>query len=334
VSSSLQLVHTLDDIQPQDVEIHGGKATNLAKLAQLGFLVPRSLSISSDAFTQMVESNQKLAIMLEKADNSDDFEELLEISVNLQEVVENYNIPEDLKSEIVQSFNHLQKSTENSEFGFAVRSSATIEDRSDISFAGQAESYLCVMNETSILESVKKVWQSAYSERAVIYLKTKGIPLKQVKMAVVVQEMMPVNISGVMFTANVVNNSTDEMLINATWGLGDSLVSGKIVPDTYILTKNPLSVIQRNLGEKEFTSKLEMNQPTLVTTPEHKQSEYTLDDQTLFDIAEVGMKIEEGMESPQDIEWCIGPDGGLVILQSRPITTLSVPSSHEVKSQE
>jgi pyruvate,water dikinase len=330
----LQLVYSLEDIQPQDIEIHGGKATNLAKLAQLGFHVPRSLSISSNAFAQMIERNQKLADLLEKADNSNDFEELLEISVSLQETVKNYKIPENLESEISRSFDNLQKEIENSKFGFAVRSSATIEDRSDISFAGQAESYLCVMNETGILESVKKVWQSVYSERAVIYLKTKEIPLKQVKMAVVIQEMMPVSISGVMFTANVVNNNTDEMLINATWGLGDSLVSGKIVPDTYILTKNPLSVIQRNLGEKEFTSQLEKDQPALVKTPEHKQSEYTLDDQTLFDIAEIGMKIESGMESPQDIEWSTLPDGGLVILQSRPITTLSVPSSHEVKSLE
>jgi len=330
----LTLVHSLENIQPQDIEIHGGKAANLAKLAQLGFLVPRSLSISSTAFVQMVASNQKLTDLLEKADNSDDFEELLEISVNLQKTVGNFKIPDTLESEIFQSFSTLKTQTENNEFGFAVRSSATIEDRSDISFAGQAESYLCVMNQTDILESVKKVWQSAFSERAVIYLKTKKIPLKQVKMAVVVQEMIPADISGVMFTANVVNNNTEEMLINATWGLGDSLVSGKIVPDTYILTKTPISIIQRNLGEKEFTSQLEKNQPGLIATPEHKQSEYTLDDQTLFDIAEIGMKIESGMESPQDIEWCIRPDGGLVILQSRPITTLSVPSSREVRSQE
>jgi phosphoenolpyruvate synthase/pyruvate phosphate dikinase len=269
--------------------------------------------------------------LIEKADYSDDFEELLEISARLQEVIANYKIPENLESEIIQRFSYLQY---NSEFGFAVRSSATIEDRSDISFAGQAESYLCIMNEAGILESIKKVWQSAFSERAVIYLKTKEIPLKQVKMAVVIQEMIPVSVSGVMFTANVVNSSTEEMLINATWGLGDSLVSGKIVPDTYILAKNPLSVIQRDLGGKEFTSKLEMNQPALMPTPGHKQSEFTLDNKTLFDIAEVGMKIESDMESPQDIEWCIRPDGKLVILQSRPITTLNVPSSHEVRPRE
>ena len=330
----MQLIYLIEDIQPHDVEIHGGKATNLAKLARLGFLVPRSLSISSKAFAQMIENNQNFADMLEKADNSDDFEELLKISANLQNEIKSHKIPDELVSEITECFDRFLKTSKNAAFGFAVRSSATIEDRSDISFAGQAESYLCLMDVSDILESVKKVWQSAFSERAVIYLKTKDIPLKQVKMAVVVQEMMPVNISGVMFTANVVNNSTDEMLINATWGLGDSLVSGKIVPDTYILTKNPLRVIEKNLGEKKFTSQFERNQPTLVATPEHKRTEHTLDDQTLFDIAEIGMKIESGMESPQDIEWCIRPDGGLVILQSRPITTLNVPSSHEARSQE
>ena len=333
MSHYVQLVYFLEDIKPQDVEMHGGKATNLAKLSQFGFHVPRSLSISSEAFAQMVESNDNLAELLHKAGNSDDFEELLEISVSLQESIEDYKIPEELVSEITQSYNRLQENTENNEWGFAVRSSATIEDRADISFAGQAESYLCVMDDVGILESVKKVWQSAYSERAVIYLKTKDIPLKQVKMGVVVQEMIPVDISGVMFTANVVNSSTEEMLINATWGLGDSLVSGKIVPDTYILRKRPLSVIERNLGEKKYTSQLEKNQTVLSSTPQEKQSKFTLEEHTLMDIAEIGMKIESGMESPQDIEWGIRSDGSLVILQSRPITTLNVPSSHEVKSQ-
>ena len=328
------MVHSLKDIQPKDVEIHGGKAAKLAKLVHLGFIVPRCLSISSNAFVQMVESDQDFVSLLEIIDDSDDFERIMEISASLQEIIGNYSLPEILETEIFEKFKHLQEQTKNSELGFAVRSSATIEDRTDISFAGQAESFLCVNNQTDILESVNMVWQSAFSEHAVVYLKTKEIPMKQVKMAVIIQEMIPADISGVMFTANVVNNNTEEMLINATWGLGDSLVSGKIVPDTYILKKNPLSVIQRVLGGKEFTSLPARNQPTISKTPANKQSEFSLDEQTLFDIADVGMKVESGMESPQDIEWCIRPDGGLVILQSRPITTLSVPSSHEVKSLE
>lgn len=325
MSKQLQIVYSLEEIQPDDVEIHGGKAINLAKLARLGFIIPRGLSISSDVFVQMIESNQDLTNLLQKVDESDDFEEILEISGNIQNIISSYEMPENFVSEVTKSYKLLQEN----EFGFAVRSSATIEDRSDISFAGQAESYLCVKKSSGIIESVRKVWQSVFSERAIIYLKTKGIPINQVKMAVIVQEMIPADISGVMFTANVVNNNTEEILINATWGLGDSLVSGKIVPDTYILSKEPLSVIQRNLGGKESTSLLEENQPAMVDTPKDKQSKFTLEDQTLFDIAEVGMKIEGGMESPQDIEWCIRPDGGLVILQSRPITTLNVLSSDE-----
>ena len=325
MSKELKIVCSLEKIQPVDVEIYVGKATNLAKLAHLGFIIPRGFSISSDAFVRMIESNQDLVSLLQKVDESDDFEEILEISGNIQNLIDNYEIPENFVSEVTKSFKLLSEN----EFGFAVRSSATIEDRSDISFAGQAESYLCVKNPSDIIESVRKVWQSALSEGAIVYLKTKGIPMGQVKMAVIVQEMIPADISGVMFTANVVNNNTEEILINATWGLGDSLVSGKIVPDTYILSKNPLSVIQRELGGKKFTSLPEKNQPTMLDTSKDKQSKFTLEDQTLFAIAEVGMKIEGGMESPQDIEWCIRPDGGLVILQSRPITTLNVPSSDE-----
>jgi pyruvate,water dikinase len=321
----LPVVQLIDSIQPDDFETHGGKAVNLARLSQLGFRVPNGFSISSSTFVDMIRENQNLASILKKVDESSDFEEILEISAEIQEIINNYKIPEDVVSEISKSLNDIKQT----EFGFAVRSSATIEDRSDVSFAGQAESYLCVKEHNEIIESVKKVWQSALSERALIYMKTKDIPLRDVKMAVIVQEMIPADISGVMFTANVVTNNTEEMLINSTWGLGDTLVSGEIVPDTFVLAKSPLNVIQRTLGEKELTSVPELNNPVTTDTPQDKRRRFSLEDKTLFDIAEVGMKIEEGMESPQDIEWCITSDGNLVILQSRPISTLNVPSYHE-----
>jgi pyruvate,water dikinase len=319
----MQLIHSLTEIQPEDVEDHGGKSVNLVKLIQLGFRVPGGFSVSSNAFVQMLSENQNLTDLLRKADQSDDFEEILEISGDIQDSISNCVMPDNLRSEIGKSLNQL----EESEFGFAVRSSATIEDRRDISFAGQAESYLCVKELPDVVESVKKVWQSAFSERALIYLKTKEIPFTQMKMAVLVQEMIPAVVSGVMFTANVVTNNTEEMLINSTWGLGDTLVSGEIVPDTFILEKSPLKVVQQNLGEKSFTSKPELNNLARIDTPKEKREVFSLDEKTLFEVAEVGMKIESGMESPQDIEWCIRQDGTLTILQARPITTLSVPSS-------
>ena len=321
----MHIVQFLEDIQSDDFENHGGKAVNLAKLARLGFNVPKGFSISSAVFTQMVKKNQDLTSYLKKVDKSDDFEEILGLSESIQQIIDNYRIPDDVVSEITKNLKHI----EQAKFGFAVRSSATIEDRRDVSFAGQAESYLCVQGEEDIIGSVKKVWQSAFSDRALVYLKTKSIPLVEVKMAVLLQEMIPAEISGVMFTANVVTSNTGEILINSTWGLGNTLVSGEIIPDTFVLTKRPLGVIQQVLGDKEFTSKPEIYNLVITDTPEEKRSKFTLEDQALFDIAEVGMKIESSMESPQDIEWCIKPDGKLVILQSRPITTLSEPSYRE-----
>jgi pyruvate,water dikinase len=272
----------------------------------------------------MVESNQNLNEFLERVDHLDDFEEVLEISEAIQKIIREYEIPKSIVSEISKALDDLKEP----DLGFAVRSSATIEDRSDLSFAGQAESYLCIKKQSDVVESVKKVWQSVFSERAIVYLKTKLTPLKQVKMAVVVQEMVPADVSGVMFTANVVNNSTEEMLINSTWGLGDCIVAGKVVPDTFVLSKNPLRIIQRNCGEKKLMSQAEISRPVLVATPIEKTEKFSLDEQSLLDIAEVGMKVEMSMEEHQDIEWCIRPDGVLVLLQSRPITTLSAPSSH------
>ncbi|TFG31985.1 hypothetical protein EU528_04755 [Candidatus Thorarchaeota archaeon] len=326
----LQLVQYLKDIKPEDIEAHGGKAANLAKLLELGFHVPSGLCISSEAFVQMLKKNQNLRAHLRKVEESEDFEEILEISAIIQKTISSYAMPEDLVSEISTKLNHLK----TTEFGFAVRSSATIEDGSEISFAGQAESFLCVRKQPDIIQSVKEVWKSVFSERALIYLKTKNIPLFQVKMAVLVQEMIPAKVSGVMFTANVVTNNTEEILINSTWGLGDQLVSGEIIPDTYVLTKNPPKIIQRTLGDKEFTSEPHMYPLAITDTPKETRSVFSLDEKTLYDIAEIGLRVESGMESPQDIEWCIGPDGGLVILQSRPITTLSGPSSREEKPQE
>jgi pyruvate,water dikinase len=320
----LQYVQFLEEIQSDDFENHGGKAVNLARLAKFGFQVPRGFSISSMAFDQMVESNQNLNEFLERVDHLDDFEEVLEISEAIQKIIREYEIPKSIVSEISKALDDLKEP----DLGFAVRSSATIEDRSDLSFAGQAESYLCIKKQSDVVESVKKVWQSVFSERAIVYLKTKLTPLKQVKMAVVVQEMVPADVSGVMFTANVVNNSTEEMLINSTWGLGDCIVAGKVVPDTFVLSKNPLRIIQRNCGEKKLMSQAEISRPVLVATPIEKTEKFSLDEQSLLDIAEVGMKVEMSMEEHQDIEWCIRPDGVLVLLQSRPITTLSAPSSH------
>ena len=328
-ASKIPLIQTLDTISPEDIEIHGGKATNIARLNRAGFCIPRGFSISSRNFIRMINETPEINKLLDRLKEVDDFEEILVLADKLQTLVNSYQMAEDLKSEISREFQRLQKLQIGSEWGYAVRSSATIEDRHDISFAGQAESHLCVKEISNIFDAVKQVWKSVYSPSAAIYLKTKGVPMSQVKMAVVVQEMIPAIVSGVMFTVNVVNNNTKEMLINATWGLGETLVSGKVIPDTFILSKNPLNVIQQEMGAKEITSCAVISEgnagTSTLTAPREKREKLSLESHELLKVAQLGLEIERQMGLPQDIEWCIKPDGEIVILQSRPITTLRIP---------
>ena len=319
------LVVPLEDINPEDIELHGGKSSNLARLHRMGFRVPRGFSVTSSCFQRVLDDIPQLKETIDRIGDSNDYEDILESAIGLQSLVGEYIVPSDIRQQIANIFQNLRKITGNLLHGYAVRSSATVEDRSDISFAGQADSFLCITGIENIIESVKNVWQSAFSPRAVIYLHTKEIPLSRMKMAVFIQEMVPADISGVMFTANVVTRNTDEILINSTWGIGDTLVSGKVIPDTFVLNKSPLAINQREVGAK---SKMcvpkvmdDCVEPTLIDTPSEKAAELSLDDDTLLWIAETGLKIEKGYGSPQDIEWCL-TGNELVILQSRPITTL------------
>ncbi|TFG34502.1 hypothetical protein EU527_02990 [Candidatus Thorarchaeota archaeon] len=322
------LVESLEKIAPEDIEVHGGKATNLAKLSLKGFQIPQGFSISCINFSNMISDLPEISIALKQVEKTDDFEEMISLSERIQKQIRSYRIPTNLRVEIEKNYHQLQNNGVDFEVGYAVRSSATIEDRNDISFAGQAESCLCVRGVSHILKAMKRVWQSTFSPSAMIYLKTKGISLNQVRMAVVVQEMIPARISGVIFTANVVNNNAEEMLVNATWGWGEALVSGKVNPDTFVLKKNPLSVIQKHLGQKQLTcvsSRIDDNMHTVLEeTPQSKRGVFTLEDHELFELAELCLNIESDMGKPQDIEWCITSDGKPVILQTRPITTLNV----------
>jgi pyruvate,water dikinase len=322
------LTQSLDAIRPEDVEIYGGKATNIARLSQAGFHTPRGFSISSDSFVQMQDEIPEVCDILRRLEDIDDFEEIINQAQKLQMHMESYKLPEFLVTAILNQIQKHEQSCMSVEFGYAVRSSATIEDSEDISFAGQAQSCLCVKGVPDIMDAVKQVWASIYSPNVAIYLKARGVSIHRVKMAVLVQEMIPAEISGVMFTANVVSNNRDEIIINATWGLGESLVSGKVIPDTYIVAKNPLKLVHQERGTKEITSTAQASgngvRIIISKTPKKRQDVLTLDDHTLEKLAKLGLEIEREMGSPQDIEWCINPAGEIIVLQSRPITTLRI----------
>ena len=305
---------------------YGGKATNLARLHRLGFRIPAGYAISADAFTRFFKaaSPAKTLEAVLKPTNGD-LDELLASASELCSIAAKSSVPPSLARGILSACTELERQIGHPPAGYAVRSSATVEDSETLSFAGQGDTFLCVHDAQHILEAVKKTWLSAYSPRAVTYLHTKGVPLRSVRMAVVVQEMVRAEVSGVMFTANVVTQQTDQLLIDATWGLGEAIVSGRVTPDSFVVNKMPLEIVHRQLGTKHlYSTPFPPNHPTCTVfrdTPLQKRQVFALTDEQLVKVATAGRYIEDGLGQPQDIEWSI-KDGDLIILQTRPITTL------------
>ena len=314
----------LHQLAPEQIETFGGKATNLARLHQLGFTIPNGFAIPTDCFKNFVATCQHLEAFDILHQETDDIENLIQSATDFQTAASEYEIPTEIVNAIIVGYKQLVAQQDPGSPGYAVRSSATAEDIRKFSFAGQADSFLCVHEQTHVLDAVKRTWLSLYSPRALLYLRSKDINLNQVQMGVVVQEMILGEVSGVMFTTNVVSNNPDELIIDATWGLGESVVGGKVNPDSFIIQKRPLEIIERRMGDKAvYSAPHPQDKPectVLKETPPEKRELYSLDDEQLIKLTHLGIEIEQKFGYPQDIEWTY-KDGEFIVLQTRPITT-------------
>lgn len=318
-------VEFLDKVPTNQPEIFGGKAVNLARLHQMGISIPKGFALTTQCFIQFQSSYQNLESYKILHTKLEDFETLLHSSEEFQKQAKEIQLPENVANQIISKFEQLKETCENVYAGYAVRSSATTEDITEFSFAGQADSFLCVKDLSGILEAVKRTWLSLSSARALIYLKSKGINPQHVHMGVIVQEMVVGEVSGTMFTTNVVNNNPDQLIIDSTWGLGESIVAGKVVPDSFILQKAPLKILKRRLGEKAlYSAPYPVDQPectVFLDTSREKREIFSITDKKLYELARLGLRIEQEMDLPQDIEWTL-KDDSFIVLQARPITTL------------
>lgn len=314
-----------EDLSPDQVHDYGGKAINLARLHQLGVRVPKGFVIPSHGFIQFTNQEEfsEFISFLRKEDK--DIETILESTKVFFHTASQLPIPPHIVKEIIRGLHLLESDQLNPPTSYAVRSSASVEDTHQTSFAGQADSFLCVSEIPSILEAVKRTWLSAFSPRSILYLQGKGIPFHEIRMGVIIQEMVIGEISGVMFTANVSTGDRNQLLIDANWGLGETIVAGKVKPDSFILQKNPLKVLHRHLGEKRLHSTPSPpHQPRytqLSETPVEKRKIFSLSETQLFELAQLGLHIEHLFGTPQDVEWTFR-NGQFVILQTRPITTI------------
>lgn len=303
---------------PADAKpVAGGKGASLARMSGAGLPVPPGFVVSAaafDAFLAAHDAGGRVASLLGAVDvnNAD---QLDKTANEIHELIRTSPIPSDLDAAIRDACGTLGARV-------AVRSSAVSEDGEAASFAGQQETFLNVKGADAILDRVKDCWASFFSPRALFYRAQKGV-LVDTRMAVVVQEMVAAEKSGVMFTVDPVTRHRDRVVIEAVFGLGEGIVSGDLTPDHYVVHREQGALLEEFVAWQLEAVMLDLDAggTRVVELPEDQGKSRVLSNDELDELRNVGLRLEDHFGSPQDIEWAIR-DGQLLLLQSRPITTL------------
>ncbi|SKA41187.1 pyruvate, water dikinase [Chitinophaga eiseniae] len=324
------LAYLLDfqEIDKTTLALTGGKGANLGELCHIeGIAVPPGFCVTTETFKAVTASNATLQTLLDQLTllKADDRKNIGDISARVRSIIESTPIPGDIAAAVTD---HLRPFDEKT--AFAVRSSATAEDLPTASFAGQQDTYLNIIGTASVLEHISRCWASLYTDRAVAYRLQNGFDHHQVSLAVVVQQMVFPEIAGIMFTADPITSNRKVLSIDASFGLGEALVSGLVNADNYKVREQ--QIIDRKIAAKKLVVKAVENGGTEEQpVPIGQQNNPALTDLQVLTLARLGRKIEAHFGSPQDIEWCLAGDT-FYFVQSRPITTLyPVP---EVKDTE
>jgi len=306
------------EIDKTQLALVGGKGANLGELSRIGGIrVPSGFCITTDAFKQVLSQTPGLDELLNHlpALKVEDSEKIRELSAAIRSAIEATPIPADIAAEIAGQLAQLGENEP-----YAVRSSATAEDLPTASFAGQQDTYLNVIGKASILQHVSQCWASLFTERAVVYRMQNGFDHRKVSLSVVIQKMVFPQAAGILFTADPVTSNRKVVSIDASFGLGEALVSGLVDADIYRVRAGA------NLDKKISSKKLaiyalkEGGTATQPLGPDQQRAQ-TLTDEQILQLEKIGRRIEAHFGRPQDIEWCL--DGGsFYIVQSRPITTL------------
>lgn len=311
-----ELLLDLREVDEAHVAVVGGKGAHLGALSRIeGVAVPPGFCVTTGAFRRIVAP--ALDGVLDRLAHvaPDDRDAVRALSAEARRTVEEVAVPDDLAAAVTDALAGL-----GDDAACAVRSSATAEDLPTASFAGQQDTYLNVVGPAAVLWHVSRCWASLFTERAVTYRQRHGIDHRAVDMAVVVQRMVFPQAAGVLFTADPVTSDRRTTSVEATLGLGEALVSGLVTPDVHTVRDD--AVVARTVGTKKIA---------IVPSPGGGTEERAVDpalqdrpaltDAQVVALARLGRRIEAHFESPQDVEWCL-VDGGFVIVQSRPITTL------------
>tara|TARA_A100001391_G_scaffold130111_2_gene89377 strand:+ start:20752 stop:21804 length:1053 start_codon:yes stop_codon:yes gene_type:complete len=297
----------------------GGKGGSLGELTQAGIDVPGGFVVTTAAFEQFLaalEAKEPIRPLVEALDPHD-MDAATKLSEQLRARVVGDPMASDVEEALRQALNQLCPDQRP----VAVRSSATTEDADDASFAGLQDTFLWVLDGSSMVEKVRECWASLYSVESMTYRRKQGLPEEGVSMAVVVQRMVEAKCAGVMFTRSPTSGDKSVITIEGAWGLGSSVVSGEVTPDKWVLGKITGEISQRDISDKHARQ---------VPAPEGGIVEVEnaadirnapcLSDDDLQALRTIGRKVEKHYGKPQDIEWALDADGKVLLLQSRPET--------------
>jgi pyruvate,water dikinase len=348
------LIVWLEDDEALDPILAGGKAVGLAKLVRAGIPVPPGFVLTSEAYRFFVEETgiaSYIKYVLDEVIQTGAPEEYEKAAELIRSKFMRSPMPHALHDAIVEAYRKLAERIGVENPRVAVRSSATVEDLPEASFAGQQDTYLNVVGEEELVEHVKKVWASLWTARALSYRDSLNIEHESALMAVIVQKMVNSRSAGVMFTVHPVTGERDKIVIESAWGLGEYVVAGKVTPDQFVVDKAELKILERRIRRKERAlfydhvsrSNVEVRLPAnedgieeiAKRNPEvagliKKFSIYSeapsLSEEEVVELAKIGLKIEEHFGKPMDVEWAIDmdiePPKNIFIVQARPVTTL------------
>ncbi len=322
------LIH-LDEIYDGDLNLIGMKAKNLGILVQNNINVPRGIVISTDAYDLFIKENhlEELIQKTLKEMESENIESIRTCSTKIRNAILEAQLPDKVRSEIKS------QSALIDSFPLAIRSSASAEDLPTASFAGQYDSYLNIKGNDNVLYHIKRCYSSLWTMRAISYRIRNHISHLNIKIAVIIQKLIPAKCAGILFTSNPINPNESQLIIESNFGLGESIASGTISPDQFIVkreskTKSSFRIIDKRIGNKKISIQPHSSNlrsgVEIFDLPDHLNEKPSLSDSQILELSRIGLQIENIFEgNPQDIEWAIDNNNKIYILQTRPIISKS-----------
>jgi phosphohistidine swiveling domain-containing protein len=322
MNGSAKLTLLFGDIDRAALPVTGGKAANLGELIRAGLPVPPGFCVTTVVYELVARGGGAGlgAILDDLAETPpEDTARLADLAATARANLLAAPVPGDLVQAIATAYKELGNGVP---VPVAVRSSATAEDLPHASFAGQQDTYLNVVGDESLLEAVQRCWASLWTDRAVSYRAANGIDPRSVRLAVAVQRMVEATVAGVLFTANPLTGRRRQAVIDASPGLGEAVVSGVVNPDHFVVNTANGEIVERRLADKRVAVRAAAGGGTQRVDVSGRRGEASLREDQILALAALGARVEAHYGTPQDTEWAIDGDGGIWLLQARPITTL------------